>query len=107
MLKFRMGKFSYNNGRAVRNLNVRSVIFGQTVLGLEVYSLELTWQLTTELLPLVCNLVSRASRIFRARGDNEKKTEAKYTAWSDKTGFRFSWRNLWQSNEIAGWLMVM
>ena len=32
-------------------------------------------------------LVSRASRIFRA------------------TGFRFSWRNLWQSNEIAGWLI--
>ena len=49
-------------------------------------------------------LVSRASRIFRARGDNEK-TEAKYTVWSDKTGFRFSWRNLWQSNEIARWLM--
>ena len=30
--------------------------------------------------------VSRASRIFRVRGDDEK-TEAEYTFWSDKTGF--------------------
>ena len=50
------------------------------------------------------DLVSRAS-VYFARAEINEKTEAKYTVWSDKTGFRFSCRNLWQSDEIAGWLM--